>query len=102
MKLLVGMGNPGSQYEQTRHNAGFRVVTAFAAQPGWTWEMWRDRALIARGTWGQESILLAKPLLSMNESGVVIAALVQAYALLPQDLVVIFDDLDLPLGTLRL
>ena len=102
MKLLVGLGNPGSQYEHTRHNAGFRVVTAFAAKHGWTWETWLDQALIAQGTWGQEPILLARPLLSMNESAVVVAALVRAYALTPEHLVFIFDDLDLPLGVLRL
>ncbi len=102
MKLLVGLGNPGSQFEQTRHNAGFRVVTAFAAKQGLTWETWREQALITQGNWKQEPILLTKPLLAMNESGVVVAAFVQAYALTPEQVVVIFDDLDLPLGVLRL
>ncbi len=102
MKLLVGLGNPGSQYKQTRHNAGFRVVTAFAAKQEWIWVPWRDQALIAQGTWGQEPILLAKPTLSMNKSGAVVANLVQAYALTPERLLIIFDELDLPPGTLRL
>lgn len=101
MKLVVGLGNPGSQYEQTRHNAGFRVVDALAQKLGWKWER-RGRAMLATGTIGAEKVVLIKPLTFMNLSGEAVGELVRWYKAPPEDLLVVYDELDLPTGRLRL
>src|SRR6266567_780968 len=69
MKLVTGLGNPGSQYERTRHNAGFRIVDKIAAKFGWKWTERRSRAVLASGTTGSEKVVLVKPLTFMNVSG---------------------------------
>lgn len=102
MKLIVGLGNPGPQYAATRHNAGFRVTARLAAAQGWRWSGRRDRALLASGTVGGENVVLAQPQTYMNDSGLSVAPLVRFYKLAPADLLVICDDLDLPVGKLRL
>jgi peptidyl-tRNA hydrolase, PTH1 family len=103
MKLIVGLGNPGTQYSATRHNVGFRVVDRIASNFGWTWESSRrDRAELAQGTIGGERILLIKPQTYMNESGQSVAPLVSFYKIPLSDLLVISDDLDLPVGRIRL
>lgn len=101
MKLVVGLGNPGLQYEQTRHNIGFRVVDKLAAKSGWKWER-RGRAMIAGGAIGAEKVVLVKPITYMNNSGEAVAELVRWYKLAPEDILVIYDELDLPLGKMRL
>ncbi len=101
MKLVVGLGNPGPQYEQTRHNAGFRSVDKLAAKFGWKWER-RGRAMIANGTIGTEKVTLVKPITFMNNSGEAVGELVRWYKLQPEDVLVIYDELDLPVGKLRL
>ena len=101
MKLVVGLGNPGSQYEQTRHNAGFRVVDALAQKLGWKWER-RGRAVLATGTIGAEKVVLIKPLTYMNLSGEAVGELVRWYKVQPEDLLLVYDELDLPPGRLRL
>src|SRR5947199_6886107 len=102
MKLVVGLGNPGSQYEHTRHNVGFRVVDKLAAKLGWKWTERRSRAMLASGMIGTEKVVLAKPITYMNLSGEAVAELVRWYKLQPQDLLVVCDDLDLPVGKVRL
>ena len=102
MKLVIGLGNPGPQYERTRHNAGFRIVDKIAAKFGWKWTERRSRAVLASGTISGEKVALAKPLTFMNLSGESVAELVRWYKAQPEDILVIYDELDLPLGKVRL
>lgn len=102
MKLIVGLGNPGPQYVPTRHNVGFRVVEKLAQKLGWRWSEERSRALLASGLLGTEKVILVKPLTYMNLSGEAVGALARWYRLSPQDILVVCDDLDLPVGRLRL
>lgn len=102
MKLVIGLGNPGLQYEQTRHNVGFRVVDTLAKTLGWQWSERRARAVLASGTIGSEKVLLVKPLTYMNLSGEAVGELVRWYKLHPEDVFVVCDDLDLPVGKVRL
>jgi PTH1 family peptidyl-tRNA hydrolase len=101
MRLIVGLGNPGAQYEHTRHNVGFRVMDMLAAHYGWQWER-RKRAMLANGTIGSEKVVLVKPLTYMNNSGEAVGELVHWYKVQPEDLLVIYDELDLPIGKVRL
>jgi peptidyl-tRNA hydrolase, PTH1 family len=101
MKLIVGLGNPGTQYVQTRHNVGFRVVDVLTEKHGWSWER-RGRALVANGTLGTEKVVLVKPLTFMNNSGEAVSELLRWYKLTPEDVLVVYDDLDLPVGKIRL
>ena len=102
MKLIVGLGNPGQQYERTRHNVGFRVVDRLATKWGWSWSERRAKAVLASGTVSAEKIVLVKPLTFMNLSGESIGELVRWYKVLPEDVLIIYDELDLPVGRLRL
>lgn len=101
MKLFCGLGNPGKQYEQTRHNAGFLFIDAFAKKhdfPVFT-EKWK--AQISEKNIAGEKVILLKPQTFMNLSGEALIRFVQFYKLNLNDLVLIYDDVDLPLGTLR-
>lgn len=102
MKLIVGLGNPGPQYEHTRHNTGFRVVDRLARRWGFPWSERRARALLASGSVGAEKVILAKPLTFMNVSGESVGELARWYRVPPQDLLIIYDELDLPTGRVRL
>ncbi len=102
MKLIVGLGNPGGQYAATRHNVGFRVVERIAAGARWPWNDRRGPAVLAPGLIGDEKIVLAKPQTYMNESGLAVGPLVRFYKIDLADLLVICDDLDLPVGRVRL
>ncbi len=102
MKLVIGLGNPGSQYERTRHNVGFRVVDKLAAKLGWKWTGRRSRAILASGIIGSEKVVLAKPLTFMNLSGEAVAELARWYNVPPEDILVVYDELDLPVGKVRL
>ncbi|HJT58266.1 MAG TPA: aminoacyl-tRNA hydrolase [Ktedonobacteraceae bacterium] len=102
MKLVIGLGNPGSEYERTRHNVGFRVVDTLAAKHGWKWNERRSRAVLASGTIGSDKVVLAKPLTFMNLSGQSVGELMRWYKLSPQDILVVYDELDLPIGKVRL
>ena len=101
MKLVVGLGNPGSKYEGTRHNIGYAVVDYLAAAPGVG--RWRDRfqSRVAETMEGSESLLLMKPESFMNLSGRAVREAVDFYKLGPADLLVVCDDIALPLGKLR-
>lgn len=101
MRLVIGLGNPGTQYEHTRHNVGFRVVDMLVANYGWKWER-RKRVMIASGNIGSEKVILVKPLTYMNNSGEVIGELVHWYKVQSEDILVIYDELDLPVGKMRL
>jgi peptidyl-tRNA hydrolase, PTH1 family len=102
MKLVIGLGNPGLKYEHTRHNVGYRVVDSLAKKLGWTWNESRSRAVLASGTLGNERVVLVKPITYMNLSGEAVSALLRWYKVQPEDIVVVCDDLDLPVGKVRL
>jgi PTH1 family peptidyl-tRNA hydrolase len=102
MKLIVGLGNPGSQYAETRHNVGFRVVDKLTTQLGWQWNEHRNRAVLSNGNIGPEKVVLVKPLTLMNNSGEAVGPLVHWYKLPPEDILVVYDELDLPVGKVRL
>lgn len=103
VKLIVGLGNPGSRYVRTRHNVGFDAVEEIARRQGWAWDTRRSRSVLASGLLGPEKVLLAKPQTFMNDSGVAVADLVRFYKLdLADDLLVISDDLDLAFAKVRL
>lgn len=102
MKLVVGLGNPGQQYERTRHNIGFRVVDRLAEKWGFKWNERRGRAILATGNVDAERVVLAKPLTFMNLSGEAVGELARWYKIAPSDMLIIYDELDLPVGRLRL
>ncbi len=103
MKLIVGLGNPGIEYQFTPHNLGFLVVDRVASERGVEIRNRQCRALTARIQVGDEPVLLAKPETYMNLSGVSVRELVAEYEAKPEsDLIVVQDELDFPLGTLRI
>jgi peptidyl-tRNA hydrolase, PTH1 family len=103
VKLIVGLGNPGDEYRFTPHNIGFLVVDRIASERGVEIRNRQCRALTARIQVGDEPVLLAKPETFMNLSGSSVRELVAEYDLKPEaDLVVVQDELDFPLGTLRI
>jgi PTH1 family peptidyl-tRNA hydrolase len=102
VKLIVGLGNPGREYAATRHNIGFMVVDRLAHKLGLTVEKKKFNALLGQGQISSEKVLLAKPQTYMNLSGEAVTALLNWYKLGPADLIVVFDDLDLPPGKLRI
>ncbi len=103
MKLIVGLGNPGIEYQFTPHNLGFLTVDRIASEFGVEVRNRQCRALTARVVIGSETVLLAKPETFMNLSGISVRELVTKHEIRPEeDLVVIQDELDFPLGTLRL
>lgn len=101
MKLLVGLGNPGARYHDTRHNIGFRVIDALARR--WSVDQWREQhqALVGRARGGDEPVLVAKPMTFMNLSGEAIAGLAGFYKVAVPDVLVVLDEVALPLGRLR-
>ena len=102
MKLIVGLGNPGREYGQNRHNTGFRCVNYFARKHDMEFNKRQSRSQIAKGRVAGENVMLAKPQTFMNLSGRAVAPLVQQLIIPLNDLVVICDDLDLPLGRVRI
>jgi peptidyl-tRNA hydrolase, PTH1 family len=103
VKLIVGLGNPGSEYEFTPHNVGFLAIDRIAEGLKVEVRNRQCRALTARGVIADQPVLLAKPETFMNLSGVAVRELVREYDAKPEsDLVVIQDELDFPLGTLRI
>jgi len=103
VKLIVGLGNPGIEYQFTPHNLGFLAVHRIASALGVEVRSRQCRALTARAIIGGETVLLAKPETFMNLSGVSVSELVAEYEANPEsDLIVIQDELDFPLGTLRI
>lgn len=102
MKFIVGLGNPGKQYEGTRHNLGFLVVDRLAAQNGIALTQERCNSLVGAWSCDGEETLLVKPQTFMNRSGSAVDCLIREYHGSAEDLVVIYDDLDLPFGRLRI
>lgn len=102
MKLIVGLGNPGEKYVETRHNVGFLCVEKIAERQGWRFNQRRAESLLAEGTIDNERVALAKPQTFMNLSGRAVARLVQSLGVSPGDLLVIYDDIDLLAGVVRM
>ncbi len=100
MKLIVGLGNPGPKYRGTRHNIGFAVVDELASRRSIAFESAAVEALVARAR-GEQPLLLAKPLTFMNLSGEAVGGLLRYYRIEVGDLLVIVDEVQLPLGRLR-
>jgi peptidyl-tRNA hydrolase, PTH1 family len=103
MKLIVGLGNPGIEYQFTPHNIGFLAIDRIAEQCGVMVENRHCQALTARARIGKEEVLLAKPETYMNLTGLSVVQLVRKYEVDAQkDLLVVYDELDLPLGAMRI
>jgi peptidyl-tRNA hydrolase, PTH1 family len=103
VKLIVGLGNPGIEYQFTPHNIGFLAIDRIAEQCGVVVDNRRSRALTGRARVGNEELLLVKPETYMNLSGLSVRELVDKTSIDPQkDLVVMYDELDLPLGMIRI
>lgn len=100
--MIVGLGNPGPAYRHTRHNFGFLVIDELADALTIQVKRLKFKAMIGEGRFGESKVVLAKPLTFMNESGRAVAPLLRFFKLPLTNLLVIHDDLDLPLGTLRL
>ena len=99
-QVVVGLGNPGPEYRDTRHNVGQRVLDSLARTLGKSWR--RDgAAVLARGQWRGEPMCLIKPLAFMNVCGPVVAKALRRVEAGPADLILVYDDIDLPLGTVR-
>ena len=101
-KLVVGLGNPGEEYARTRHNVGFRIVDRFVADNRLPGFRRNQAALESRGVLDGERVAVLKPLSYMNRSGGVVVRWLDLLGLDPEDLLVCYDDLALPLGRLRL
>jgi PTH1 family peptidyl-tRNA hydrolase len=103
MKILVGLGNPEKRYENTRHNAGFHVIDYLATKHGAEFKQPKDfRAAVAKTVLVQHEVLLVKPLTYMNLSGQAVSAIINWFKVPISELLVIHDDVSLPLGRIRL
>ncbi|MGX6446295.1 aminoacyl-tRNA hydrolase [Neobacillus sp. K501] len=102
MKLIVGLGNPGKQYENTRHNIGFDVIDALSDKFSIPLNQSKFKGLYGMGVHKGEKVVLLKPLTYMNLSGESIRAVSDYYQIDIEDIVIIYDDLDLPVGKIRL
>jgi peptidyl-tRNA hydrolase, PTH1 family len=99
IRLLAGLGNPGTEYQQTRHNIGFMVLDRLASDLGVKWQKFgKTEAAVAK----TGDLVLVKPLAFMNRSGFPLLAVSQFYKICPNEMLIIFDDFALPLGRLRL
>ena len=104
MKLIIGLGNPGIRYEQTKHNVGFRVIDALQTRLS-AGERQRNpicKSLVMQATWHDVAIILAKPMTYMNNSGTAVAALVRQFEIPLSELCVVYDDVHLDIGVLRM
>jgi PTH1 family peptidyl-tRNA hydrolase len=102
VKLIVGLGNPGARYEGTRHNMGFLVVDALARRAGVGINRERFDALLGRGEISEVSVILAKPLTFMNLSGRAVAQIARYFGIGAEDILIIHDDMDFPVGDVRI
>ena len=102
MKLVAGLGNPGARYRGTRHNVGFDVIDVLAARQGVGFDAAPAEALQAKWRRADDAVLLVKPLTFMNLSGQAVASLGRYYKVALQDVLIVCDDVNLPLGRLRL
>jgi PTH1 family peptidyl-tRNA hydrolase len=101
MKLVVGLGNPGARYRRTRHNLGFRVVDRLAERWSVAVGGRRHETELGEGSYSAQRVVLAKPLTFMNLSGEAVTRLRRSYHCEPGDVIAVYDELDLPLGRIR-
>lgn len=100
--LIAGLGNPGAEYEKTRHNTGFMTLDLLAARLQVKVSKERFKALTAQADFGGQRLFLMKPLTYMNASGIAIEAAAHFYKIPPERVLVLFDDISLPVGKLRI
>ena len=102
MKLIVGLGNPGSEYEKTRHNIGFMVIDYFAKEHNISVETKKFNGLFTKFMYNNETVILLKPLSYMNLSGEVVRSFVDYFKIDIKDILIINDDLDMSIGKIKL
>ena len=102
MKLIVGLGNPGKEYEKTRHNSGYMALAKLAENVGASVTSNKFQALTASAMIGGQKVLLMEPLTFMNLSGNAVRAAADYYKIDPQDILILHDDMDLPVGSVRI
>ena len=102
MNLIVGLGNPGVDYAQTRHNVGFEVVELLGRRHGIAIRKRAQRSVQGHGTIGGRKVILARPTTFMNLSGEAVGAICRMYRIPSEDVIVVVDDIALPVGTIRL
>lgn len=101
MKLIVGLGNPGSKYEKTRHNLGFMVVDLLAGKEKWR-ESKKAKCLYVKKQMATQKVELVKPLTHMNNSGQTVGHIQKKHYLSPRDIIIVHDDIDLALGEIKI
>ena len=101
IKFFIGLGNPGQDYTDTRHNFGFKFLDKFADRENLSWKNWSDMASITFYTRNDKKILLAKPMTYMNNSGFAVSALLKYYKIKPQQMFVAYDDFSIPVGQFK-
>ncbi|MYL51590.1 aminoacyl-tRNA hydrolase [Halobacillus litoralis] len=102
MKCIVGLGNPGKKYEETRHNIGFMIIDELASRNQWSLSQKKFNGLFTMERFNGEKIILLKPQTYMNLSGESLRPLMEFYDIEVEDVLVVYDDLDLPPGKIRL
>ena len=103
MKLIVGLGNPGLTYKNTRHNIGFMFIETIEKELNLCFKLEKKfKAMVAKIKMGNEDVLFVKPITYMNNSGEAVKAIVDFYQILIEDIIVIIDDMDLPVGKIRI
>lgn len=102
MKLIVGLGNPTTKYEKTRHNVGFEVIDRLSKEYNITVDIAKHKGLYGKGKMEGQSVILLKPMTYMNLSGESVVAVANYFKLEPEDIIVIYDDINLDVGRLRI
>lgn len=102
MKLVVGLGNPGETYEETRHNLGFMVLDRLAARHNTTVEIKKKKSMIGKFKIGKEKVILLKPQTFVNLSGEAVLYMASFLRVMPENIIVVCDDVNLPLGKIRI
>lgn len=102
MKLIIGLGNPGAKYRSSKHNIGFITLDELVFQEGWAFNKSKFESVYAEGRIGTEKVIVLKPQTYMNESGRSVRPWMDYFNLSEEDIVVVYDDMDLPPGKIRL
>lgn len=102
MYVIAGLGNPGKEYEKTRHNMGFLVLDILAEENDIPVSRAKHNAMVGKGTIGGKQVLLVRPMTYMNDSGRSLGEVVRYYDVAPEELIVIYDDMDLEPGVIRI
>ena len=100
--MVIGLGNPGTEYQNNRHNVGFMAIDKISSELGFTYKKAKSKAIVMEGKWEDRKLILVKPQTYMNLSGTAVSSLAKFYKIEPGNMIVIHDDLDLPALTLRL